>query len=343
MIRCSKCIMPDSYPDIKFDDKGICSKCYEYDKDYGHRDLTGLKKQMEEMLDWAVSQKKNYDCLVPFSGGKDSSYVLYLCRKVYNMKVLAINFINGLQTNEAIENINRIVKKLDVSLLTFGPNWEMMRALYATFLRKTGQFCFPCDMGIWASVHAFAEKEDIPLIISGFSQQIEARGGAIYSYSNRLFRRVTRGQFTERDISYFLEEELQQKVKRRLKRLRLTRYRKQFSMPDYMKWDDKVIKDTISNELGWRAHEDKRTDHIDCIFAPMKNYLMINKWGFGEKTTKYCAMIRDGQMNREEALEKIKKEESLEPPPVYNTFKEMLNITDEDIDNAKYKSHMDYL
>lgn len=343
MKRCSRCILPETFPGITFDQNGVCNKCYEHDRTYGNRNFEQLKLELESIFEWAKKQKKPYDCVVPFSGGKDSTYVLYICRKVYGLKVVAVNFNNGLQTKEAIENIKNIGKRLDVTLLTFGPPWELMRKLYALFLKKTGQFCFPCDMGIWATVHYFAEKLDVPLIVSGFSQQIEARGRLIYSYSNKLFKKVTDGVITPQEQKYFLEEELLDKLIRRVKHLTLTRYRRQISLPDYMKWDDKEIKETIARELGWISQDNKRTDHVDCLFAPMKNYLMIQKWGFGEKTTKYSAMIRDGQINREEALKRIEKEEPKEPPPEYETFKEMLGVTDKDIESAKYKSHLDYL
>ncbi|HID93744.1 MAG TPA: N-acetyl sugar amidotransferase [bacterium (Candidatus Stahlbacteria)] len=342
MKRCNRCILPETFPDIKFDEDGVCNKCHEHSTKYLNRDYEKLQAELGKIFDWAKNQKKRYDCIVPFSGGKDSSYTLYLCREKYGLKVLAVNFNNGFRTVAALKNIEKIIKKTDVSYICYGPNWNLLQKLYSTFLRKTGKFCFPCDMGIWATVHRIAEKEDVPLIVSGFSTQIESLGPKIYSYNNTFFKNVIQGLITTDEAAYFLEETKLQKVKRRLKHLRLTRYRRQISLPDYMVWDDEEIKHTITRELGWEGTEDGSTDHIDCLFAPIKNYLVVKKWGFGEKTTKYSAMIRAGQITREDALERIASEESGEEPAQMKVFLEVLNLTREDIEQARYKDHLDF-
>jgi len=338
---CSRCILPETYPDIKFDQNGICHKCHEYDLKYANRDYNQLQKELINIFNWAKAQNKRYDCIVPFSGGKDSSYTIYLCRKKYGLKVLAVNFNNGLRTIEALKNIENIIQKLDVGYVCYGPNYELLRKLYRQFFLKTGQFCFPCDMGIWATVHRVAEQYDVPLIVSGFSAQIESRGKKIYSYNNNLFLNVAKEVIAKQEMKDFLEETNLSKLLRRLKHLTLRRYRRQISLPDYIVWDDQEIKRVISEELGWQKRQDGSSDHIDCLFAPIKNYLVVAKWGFGEKTTKYSAMVRAGQMKRQEAMEKAYKDEHLINLDGHlTTFKEVLELTDKDIEEAKHKSHL---
>ncbi|MFA5038100.1 MAG: N-acetyl sugar amidotransferase [Candidatus Omnitrophota bacterium] len=341
--RCSKCLLPQTYPDIVFDGQGVCHKCKEHDEKYGNKDYKKCEKELCSIFDWARGQEKPYDCVVPFSGGKDSSYTLYVCRKIYGLKVLAVNFINGLQTYEAIINMKRITEKLDVAFTSYGPSPETLRRLYQAFLMKTGQFCFPCDMGIWRTVHNAAEQYDAPLIVSGFSAQIESRGKKIYSYSNKLFQAVAEGVISKREMRDFLEETAWQKLWRRLKRGRLTRYRRQISLPDYMEWDDNVIKNTITNELGWEKRKDGSSDHIDCALAPLKNYLVVQKWGFGEKTTKYAAMVRAGQLGRSEALKKAETEEDPAVAGDVEKYCAMLKISKSDLLAARGKTHLDKL
>ena len=343
MKRCTKCILPENFPDINFDGKGVCSKCQEHEMLYLNKDYKKLGSELENIFNWAKKQNKRFDCVVPFSGGKDSSYTLYLCRKKYGLKVLAVNFNNGLRTIEALRNIEKIIKKTDVGYVCYGPPWELMKKLYKQFFLKTGQFCLPCDMGIWATVHRVAEQYDVPLIVSGFSAQIESRGPKIYSYNNNLFRTIAQEVISTRGMKDFLGETKLQKVVRRLKHLTLKRYRRQISLPDYIVWDDKEIKDTIYNELGWEKREDGSSDHIDCLFAPMKNYLVVQKWGFGEKTTKYSAMVRAKQIDRKDAIEQAVKEESNRRPKVFDEFISLLDITEEGIKKAKNKSHLIYL
>ncbi len=341
--RCSRCILPGQYPDIKFDANGVCHKCHEADVKYLKKDYTKSEIELRRIFDWAKAQKKRYDCIVPFSGGKDSSYTIYVCRKKYGMKVLAVNFINGLQTFEAVRNMKKIAEKLDAAFVSYGPNIETLRKLYRAFFLKTGQFCFPCDMGIWTTVQRFAEHYDVPLIVSGFSAQIESRGPKIYSYNNNLFRTVAQGVITLAEMKDFLEESSFEKIMRRLKHLRLTRYRRQISLPEYMVWDDAEIKKTIVDEFGWEKRADGSSDHIDCLFAPMKNYFVVQKWGFGEKTTKYAAMIRAGQLDRNEALRRAKDDESVDPTETKKKFCEFLGISESELAAAKEKSHLNYL
>ncbi|MBN1869502.1 MAG: N-acetyl sugar amidotransferase [Candidatus Omnitrophica bacterium] len=341
--RCVKCILPEQYPDIQFDSQGVCHKCHEQEAKYINRDYEKLGRELDGIFRWAKAQKKRYDCIVPFSGGKDSSYTLYLCRKKYGLKVLAVNFNNGLRTPEALMNMENIVKKTDCAYACYGPNWEVLKKLYREFVLKAGHFCFVCDMGIWATIHRLAEQYDVPLIVSEFSSQIESRGPKIYSYNNKFFRTIASEVVDTSELKDFLEETAVQKILRRFRHGRFTRYRRQISLPDYVVWDDKEIKDTIYKELGWQKRADGSSDHIDCLFAPMKNYLVVQKWGFGEKTTKYSAMVRAGQMGREEALRRAEAEESQDVSGHIKVFLKELGLSEQELLQAKTRSHLDYL
>ncbi|MFA5074107.1 MAG: N-acetyl sugar amidotransferase [Nitrospirota bacterium] len=344
MNRCTRCILPDTYPDIVFDSEGVCHKCHEAERRYVHRDIDKLSRELLGIVNWAKSQKRRYDCIVPFSGGKDSTYTLYTCIEKFRLKTLAVNFNNGLRTEEALRNMDTITRNLGAAYLSYGPPWNILKKLYKEFLLNTGQFCFPCDMGIWKTVQRTAEQYDVPLIVSGFSAQIESRGSKIYSYNNRLFKTIAKNVMSTGELNDFLSEAaIAQKIARRLKRFRLTRYRRQISLPEYVVWDDKIIKDTLYRELNWQKRADGSSDHIDCLFAPMKNYLVVQKWGFGEKTTKYSAMVRASQMTREDALLQSTEEERRPIQDAMELFMQKLGVTNEDILHAKTKSHLGYL
>ena len=343
MKRCSRCILPETYPDIRFDSEGVCSKCREYDAKYRYVNRSGLEKELESIIKWAKGRNRKFDCIVPFSGGKDSAYTLYMCRRVYGMKVLAVNFNNGLRTPEALKNIENIIKKTDVSYLCYGPGWGTLKKLYREFFLKTGQFCFACDMGIWATVQRTAALHDVPLIVSGFSAQIESRGEKIYSYNRNLFTSVAGRIASATEMEEFLPETKWRKFRRRLRDLEITRPIRQISLPDYITWDDALIKKTIFNELGWQKREDGSTDHVDCFFAPVKNYLVVDKWGFGEKTTKYSAMVRAGQMARDDALERAEVEETKDISRILDMFMGLLDVQIHDIKGAREKTHLAYM
>ena len=122
MKRCSHCILPETYPKISFNKQEICSICSNY---------KGFVPQSETILTncTKIAKRKNriYDALVPLSGGKDSTYILYLAKKVYGLNVLAYTFDNGFLTDFALKNIKSALEILNVDHIFWKPNWDILK------------------------------------------------------------------------------------------------------------------------------------------------------------------------------------------------------------------------
>ena len=105
--RCSRCILPETLSDIKFDVKGVCNHCLKYESSFKDWGQIQERKANEfaAIMEKARRLKRPYDCLVPLSGGKDSTFALYLATRIYGMKTLAITFDNGYLSNPAKDNI----------------------------------------------------------------------------------------------------------------------------------------------------------------------------------------------------------------------------------------------
>ena len=121
MKYCSRCVLDENIPDIFFDDNGECNYCKQYDalsKDYPR----GEKGQLvfEELISKIKkgSRRKKYDCIVGVSGGTDSTYLLWLCKK-YDLRVLAVNIDNGWHSEIAVNNIKNSldILKYDLTFL----------------------------------------------------------------------------------------------------------------------------------------------------------------------------------------------------------------------------------
>lgn len=95
----------------------------------------------------AKEKRRTYDAVVPLSGGKDSTYVLYLAKKVYGLNVLAYTFDNGFLTPMALRNIKSAVESLDIPHIFHRPSWRIMRKLYRNVLLRTGELCSVCGIG----------------------------------------------------------------------------------------------------------------------------------------------------------------------------------------------------
>jgi PP-loop superfamily ATP-utilizing enzyme len=134
------------------------------------------KVDQTEILSKICKQAKNkhreFDALIPLSGGKDSTYVLYMANKL-GLNCLAYTLDMGYLSNCARDNIDRICRTLGVEHVTYHFNPKLMNELFSIFVRKTGWFCSVCMRAIQMSTFKVAEMYDIPLIIKGTSLRTE--------------------------------------------------------------------------------------------------------------------------------------------------------------------------
>jgi glucosamine--fructose-6-phosphate aminotransferase (isomerizing) len=120
MKTCNKCLLDEKYPQLTFNDKGVCSLCSSNKvfKPIG-------EKALLEIFEAAKSKNKEYNALVPLSGGKDSTYILHLAVNVYKLKVLAMTYDNGLFGQLALENIERAIKITGVKHIFSKPDFDV--------------------------------------------------------------------------------------------------------------------------------------------------------------------------------------------------------------------------
>ena len=106
MHRCTRCILPESFPGISFDEHGVCNHCNAAD---APEDLRQQRQQLKADMEAAfeairANPSGEFDALIAYSGGKDSSYILWMMREVYQLRCLAVTIDNGFISDRAIEN-----------------------------------------------------------------------------------------------------------------------------------------------------------------------------------------------------------------------------------------------
>jgi N-acetyl sugar amidotransferase len=351
MRRCAKCVLPATCPALRFDSNGVCSVCHDFDERWGgfKRNIAQRKKELDNVIDSCRNKGKKYDCLVPISGGLDSTYVLYVCRRLYNLRTLAFNFNNGFQTKTAKQNLENATKELDVDFVARGPAWEKASKLYALFFRKTGEFCTPCNLGIWSTSHKIAHDFGIPLIVSGSSNRISERlpkGSRIYSWSPSYFKEVIRGEMPIKDVKEYLhlpEDFHNHTLKKISQHLNPSEKINILPIFDYVEWDVDLMLKTLKDELSWKQEAD-RFHHIDCIMESVNDHLKQKKWGFSAATW-YSMLVRNEQISRDEALELTVKEEekNIQEPPELESWLEMLNLSREDLKRFEKRNQSHYI
>ena len=130
-------------------------------------------EERRKLLDALIEKhrgKSDYDCIVPFSGGKDSTFQLYYLVKEYGLKPLVVRFNHGFMRETIQNNTHRTLKKLGVDAIEFTPNWRVVKKLMLeSFLRKT-DFCWHCHTGIFSYPLRIALKFNVPLVFWGEPQ-----------------------------------------------------------------------------------------------------------------------------------------------------------------------------
>ena len=174
VLTCARCIMDNRVePRISFDAEGVCSHCRRYDAlvsarvirgEKGKRVLDGLVARMK-----AAGRGKEYDCIIGVSGGVDSTYVAYLVRRL-GLRPLAVHFDNGWNSELAVSNIEKVLRRLDIDLHTYVVDWEEFRDLQLAFLKaSTPDGEVPTDHGIFALLWKEAARRGIRYIVSGMN------------------------------------------------------------------------------------------------------------------------------------------------------------------------------
>ena len=128
MIKCSKCVLPETHETIQFDNQGVCNVCRGNEYKQEKIDWDVQKKELDTLID-QYKGKGDYDCLIPFSGGKDSAWTVYYLVKEYGLKPLVVRFDHGFLRPGVEENTKRIQRALGVDFHHFTPRTHSLRLL----------------------------------------------------------------------------------------------------------------------------------------------------------------------------------------------------------------------
>lgn len=337
MKRCKRCILPSSYPGITFNKGGICSFCANFKK----LNLTPKKDELRRLMQEAKRSSKRYQAIVPISGGKDSAYALYVMRRIYGLRVLAINFDNGFRSLTAETNLNTLTTQIGVDYISIKPSWDLMRELYATFVKITGEFCSVCNSMGYLTIMSFIMKHinktgPKPLTVGGWARHLEAMPG-MYSFDLKYFYDiVAQGGMSQALRRSEMVDELCLDKLINMPDPRLMKKDEDFPLkyimlPEFMDWDLRQITKTLKKEVGWISPPDAEDEtHFDCVIYPVAQYFERQKYGFSQNTVTYSALVRDEQISRDEALKKIRKEKK-RTPVEFSCFLNMLGLEKTDV------------
>jgi hypothetical protein len=329
-MRCSKCVLPACTPNIAFDKKGICNYCHSY-KEFKFKGESALIR----LLDAHRRPDSQYDCLVGISGGRDSSYTLLKLVKDYQMKVLAASYENPFADPQAKQNIENMIKILNVGVIQFklknNIHERTFRNNMLAWLRRpsaalVGTVCIACKTFCW-NILRIARKHDIHCIIFGgnpyeytsFKKELlhvskeEGHELAFIKYVYGFLREAAT------NLRYFHPVCIPTMVKGYLfgnqyaigPRL-LARDIVWTDLFHYIRWDEGEVLSRIQSELDWDyPHNLDSSWRFDCRVGHLKDFMYMKTLKMTERDDFYAKMVREGLMTREDALRRIHRENTL--------------------------------
>lgn len=349
MKYCSKCVLPESAETVAFDENGVCNICRQAEQKHTAIDWEARRK----MLDALIAKYKGngaYDCIVPFSGGKDSTFQLWYVVTQLHLKPLVVRFNHWGYRPLVQENNIRTFKKLGVDVLEFTANWQVVKKLMLASLKETGDFCWHCHTGVVAHTMQIAVQHNIPLIIYGessseysahhtfdeleemneknFNEMIDLGIDADKMYD------LLNGAVDKRDLQPFVFPK-----KEKLDEIGV----KAIWLGDYIKWHTKHQVEIIKKELGWKGQEvegippEYDYEKIECRWQGIRDYCKYIKRGHGRTNHLACIDIRNGEMDRETGL-KLSKQYDGKRPASLDKFLGVIDISEKEFEEILLKN-----
>lgn len=345
---CSNCVMDTTDSKIVFDEKGQCDHCnnfYQNLKPNWHTDERGQQKLNEMVARIKKDGKKHdYDCIIGISGGVDSSYLLYYAKEVLGLRPLAFSVDTGWNLNVAIENIEKIVKGLNLELSTEIVNWQEMRDLQLAYFKSQVPYQdIVQDHVIFAALYNFAVKHKIKHVLTGgnFSTEcVREPNEWVYQNDVKQIKDIHK-RFGSKPLK---DLPMCGMFKYRLY-YRFFKGMKVWRPLDMIPYSKAEAIQTLKEKFNWEPYANK---HFESIFTRFyEGYWLLKKFGYDKRKAHFSSLILTGQLKREDALKLL----SQPPYPEAQAMKDMeyvakkLGITKEafiELMNQPNKTYKDY-
>ncbi len=348
MEYCKRCCYPaNARPGIVFDEEGVCSGCRLIES---RKDIDWQEREDELVAllqEYAARQRaanNPYDCIIPVSGGKDSTFQTWLVKEKYGLNPLLVSYNHTFNTPLGLRNLANLIDRLDCNLVRYTTAPGSAKRIAKYMLKKVGDLTWHYHAGIMTFPIKAAVMFKVPLIVwgeEGFSELIGM-------HNQDDFVEFTKKKRQEHSMRGFEPEDLLEEPDCDLTAYDLA----PFFYPDdeeiealgvrgiylsnYIRWNARAQTEFVIDNLGFEtAQERERTfniyDKLDDVHANgFHDYLKYLKFGYGRATDDASTEIRHGRMTREQGIEMVAKHDSVRPSDM-DIFLEAAGMTEEEI------------
>ncbi|MFQ5433182.1 MAG: hypothetical protein ACE5EN_11845, partial [Nitrospinota bacterium] len=303
MELCTNCILPATFPGVKFDERGVCNHCNSFK---GTVTLEEHRQKYQKNFLELIEQYKGrseYDVLMCYSGGKDSTYTMKIFREKYNLTVLALTFDNGFISPKAMDNMKIVADRLGVDHIIFKTRFDILKKIFAAAaekelyskktLERASTICTSCISFVKSLALKSALEKEIPFIGYGWSPGQAPIQSSLMKTNPRLIRMTQKVVYDPLyklvgdDIRpYFLEEK---------------HFKKEVDFPynvhplafsEYN--EDKIIENL--KELGWEKPDDTDPNSTNCLLNGLANQIHEDRYGYNPYAFEIAKMVREGVM-----------------------------------------------
>jgi N-acetyl sugar amidotransferase len=351
---CARCGLPETYETIEFDEKMICNICRQKEFRDEAIDWEKRKKVLDELIG-QYRGKYDYDCIIPFSGGKDSTFTLNYLVREYKIKPLVVQFNHGFMRETLTKNNERTFKRLGVDVMSFTPNWKVVKRLMKEALIRKGDFCWHCHTGIFAYPMQIAIKFNVPLVIWGepsseYTAYYDYRDNEIEEVDETRFNRYVNLGITAEDMEGMIKNDFELDPRDlapytypKVSELKRIKYRS-VCLGSYIPWDVKRNVAEIQRDLDWHGDvvegmpsEFYPYEKIECYMQGVRDYIKYLKRGYSRVTQMTALDLRNNRMTKAEAEALIQQHEGKKPPSL-DLFLEYLEIDEEEFNQIVSKT-----
>jgi len=337
MKYCKRCVQPDTRPGIILNYEGVCSACVGHEEKTKRIDWKARRRELELILNkFKAKGDTGYDCIIPVSGGKDSTYQVYMMTQVFKMRALAVTYRYADRTPLGQKNLDNL-RKLGVDHIDIAPNPEVERKFIRKAFIEAGDPCLPDHLGIFSVTLRIAVNYKIPLIIWGENPQLEY-GGKDEERNNPYLDRkwlslhgCLQGKLAEdwadkdlslKDLFIYTIPSDEELASARIQSIFLGYY---------LQWDP-LQNYEIAKNMGFEESPDGPKmglydfADLDSTNIIIHHYIKLHKFGITRLHDNISVEIRSGRMTRKEGVEILKSKEERVPTYEIQQFCDYLNI-----------------
>lgn len=309
MKLCNKCLLPENFPNAQLDAAGLCIYCRKGVKlsDYSHEE-SRFKTLIQEIKS---NNQSEHDCIICYSGGKDSTYTLIQIKEKYGLLPLVFTLDNGFISQKAKENITHICKVLNLDLISVKPEPEKMKAVFKAVIKqeifseniisRLSAVCYVCITFVNYQAIYLALERGLRIIVSGFTHGQVPK--AVFAYNPDFLKK------TFVDMKRLLSENIGFEADEFYPKIDFSKLNKGNSIYNvnpllFARYDQEKIVSTIKS-YGWQRPKDVDSCSSNCLMNKVGNYYHFKFYGYHPYQHEISSLIRIGAITQEVAKEML--------------------------------------